>query len=128
MTPEPIKTVSPDLENPWNPEPHYDTVGRLPLVWHPESRTLYLGGLGWHHADTYDHHGLDYYNDGPFREGFIGGGNSWGNGKLKWHYDGPDPETEKQVHHAITQLHPDVDKPTDPIREEDPEDDSWWDA
>lgn len=61
--------------------------GRIPLIFHPKTRDIYLGRPNWSHMDTEQYHSLPWEFG---HHGYFGGGRAWGNGALKWYMGTPD--------------------------------------
>lgn len=75
--------------------------GRVPILAHPTSRRVWVGGPGWYHFDVMDNHTLPG-DESDYERGYFGGGPQWGNGNLRWY--GMDPFSEhKDVANALTQ-------------------------
>lgn len=105
-----------DQDNP------YGMGARQPVIYHPGTRDVYVGGPGWYHQDTYRHHGIDRdWNDpNPTHEGYFNGNDAWGGGPLTWY--GRDPEDHAAVEEALVN----AGYAVPPKVEEEPEDEYDW--
>ena len=76
---------------------------RIPVLYYPGQRAMYLGAPGWYHGDAYAHHKLPTRFTGErAHEGYFNGGPSWGRGQLSW-YEPPSPQEHQEVQSALEQ-------------------------
>lgn len=107
-----MKIVEPDpeaLDDEAYGTSQEDFAGRRPVLYHEPSQTVYLGHPDWYHGDAYDHHGLDAFS---CKDGFVGGGPLWGNGKLSWYTD--PPLAHQAISEALEKAIPGITAPRDP--------------
>lgn len=95
-----------DDESVASGDPHEDGFnGRLPILYHPETSSIYVGGPNWYHADTRDYHEAPF----PTQQGYIGGGKYWGNNALTW-YMRP-PAEHEAINEAVRKVIPGIPDP-----------------
>lgn len=106
----------PDYQSYGDHEGFSQFHGRVPLLWHPQSRRVYLGAPNWYHQDVVKHHGLDDYKSAmEMTHGMVKGGPEWGNGHLTWFRESPEehPEIAQALEDAGIEV-PNHDQPTVP--------------
>lgn len=115
----------PMVDEPLEDDPNENFRGRIPLVYTPETRDIYMGAPNWYHGNIYDAFPNIQRN---YRiEGYLGHGGNWRQG-LNW-YSGPPHPEHLEVEKALAQAGYDTsgNSPVIPHWEDVDENDLWED-
>lgn len=87
----------PMVDEPLEDDEFEDFSGRIPFIYHPHTRNVYMGAPNWFHHNVQSAHGLDYSN--PEVRGYLGTNDKWGRG-IQWYGK---PADHQEVSNAIQQ-------------------------